>query len=227
MGGATGNLFIEEVISSDDVFKEARERLDIVEVAQRYGLQLDRHGKCLCPFHSEKTPSFTISREKQLWYCFGCNEGGDVIELTAKLLSLSRMDALRQLNDDFMLGLPLHNRPLTIAEKRRAAAQQAQRERARVLQERFDEWCQKACRTLTDYHRMLWYWRRDYAPQSEAAPLNPRFVYSLQQLDRAEYLCDILITGSGEELLDLYKTCGNEVNEIAAFIQHEADAATA
>ena len=74
---------------------------------------------------------------------------------------------------------------------------------------------------------MLWYWRRDYAPQSEAAPLNPRFVYSLWQLDRAEYLCDILITGSGEELLDLYKTCGNEVNEIAAFIQHEADAATA
>jgi DNA primase len=64
----------------DEVVDEIRSRCDIVDVIQGY-LPLKRTGnkfKALCPFHSEKTPSFTINQERQIYHCFGCGKGGDV-----------------------------------------------------------------------------------------------------------------------------------------------------
>lgn len=213
------------VIPSENLFKEARERLDIAAVAQRYGLSLDRHGKCLCPFHSEKTPSFSVSRAKGLWHCFGCGCGGDAVELAARLLRLSRIDALRRLNEDFGLGLPLRERPRTLAERRRAAEERAEREKHRRWQERFDAWCQDARRTVTTYRRLLWQWRRDYAPQGPDAPPDPRFVRALQELDHADFLCDGLQGSDGDALFTFYMLYRKEVNDIAAYLrEHGADA---
>ena len=64
----------------DEVIDEIRSRCDIVDVIQGY-LPLKRTGnkfKALCPFHTEKTPSFTINQERQMYHCFGCGKGGDV-----------------------------------------------------------------------------------------------------------------------------------------------------
>lgn len=64
----------------DEVIDEIRSRCDIIDVIQGY-LPLKRSGnkyKALCPFHTEKTPSFTINQEKQIYHCFGCGKGGDV-----------------------------------------------------------------------------------------------------------------------------------------------------
>lgn len=64
-------------------FEKVKEQYDIVEYARTY-IHLRKSGreyKGLCPFHGEKTPSFTIDPEKQLFYCHGCNEGGDIIKL--------------------------------------------------------------------------------------------------------------------------------------------------
>ena len=64
----------------DEVIDEIRSRCDIVDVIQGY-LPLKRNGnrfKALCPFHTEKTPSFTINQERQIYHCFGCGKGGDV-----------------------------------------------------------------------------------------------------------------------------------------------------
>lgn len=64
----------------DEVIDEIRSRCDIIDVIQGY-LPLKRFGnkyKALCPFHTEKTPSFTINQERQIYHCFGCGKGGDV-----------------------------------------------------------------------------------------------------------------------------------------------------
>ncbi len=60
--------------------EEIRNKADVVSTISDY-VKLKKRGKNflgLCPFHSEKDASFTVSQEKQLWHCFGCNEGGNV-----------------------------------------------------------------------------------------------------------------------------------------------------
>ena len=69
------------------LIREVKERVDIVKVAEYYGLKLNRAYKCVCPFHKEKTASLSISPSKQIWKCFGCGKGGDAISLVSELLN--------------------------------------------------------------------------------------------------------------------------------------------
>jgi DNA primase len=74
-------------MAAGDEVRQVKERLDIVEIVSAY-VRLQRAGReftGLCPFHSEKSPSFTVNREKQLWYCHGCSQGGDLIEFVQKV----------------------------------------------------------------------------------------------------------------------------------------------
>ncbi len=83
----------------DDKIEEIRRRADIASVIGEYVI-LKKAGKNflgLCPFHHEKTPSFTVSPDKQMFYCFGCSEGGNVFSFLMKLNNLTFPEAVRQL----------------------------------------------------------------------------------------------------------------------------------
>jgi DNA primase len=93
--------------------EELRERASIVDVVSEY-VQLNKRGANhlgLCPFHSEKTPSFSVSEAKKIYYCFGCNETGNAITFGMKMEGISFPEAVRSLAARF---------GVKIAEERRA-----------------------------------------------------------------------------------------------------------
>jgi DNA primase len=79
--------------------EQIKERLDLAEIIGEYVQlkQAGHHFKGLCPFHSEKTPSFVVSRDKGIWHCFGCNANGDVFSFIQQIEGLDFPAALKML----------------------------------------------------------------------------------------------------------------------------------
>ena len=87
---------------------EIRSRANIVDIISEY-VTFKKAGKnylALCPFHSEKTPSFHVNEEKQIFYCFGCQKGGDVITFLREINNLSFVEAVSQLAHRYGISLP-------------------------------------------------------------------------------------------------------------------------
>lgn len=83
---------------SDHKINEIRNRANIVDVISSF-IPLKRHGRNfmgLCPFHSEKTPSFVVSEQKQIFNCFGCHVGGDVFKFVKEYKSISFIEAVQE-----------------------------------------------------------------------------------------------------------------------------------
>lgn len=86
----------------EHLIDEVRQRADIVDVVSRY-VDLKRSGKNfkgLCPFHSEKTPSFNVSPDLQIFKCFGCGVGGNVFHFIQKIENLSFIEAVKRVADE-------------------------------------------------------------------------------------------------------------------------------
>jgi DNA primase len=112
---------------------DVRDRTNIVDVVKRY-VELKRAGtgswKGLCPFHTEKTPSFHVHETRQFFHCFGCGEKGDVFAFLSKIEQRSFAEVLRDLAQQAGVELP-EREPMSPGERR--ARQEAESERDRLL----------------------------------------------------------------------------------------------
>jgi len=93
---------------ADEIIQEVRDRVDIVELIGRH-LTLKKSGRNyvgLCPFHSEKTPSFNVNSDRQSYYCFGCNEGGSAFTFLMHVENLTFPEAVRTLARECGIDVP-------------------------------------------------------------------------------------------------------------------------
>ena len=93
---------------SEEIIEEVRSANDIVDVVSNY-VQLKRNGSNyfgLCPFHREKTPSFSVASEKQIFHCFGCGKGGNVIKFVMGVENISFVEAIQMLAERAKIDLP-------------------------------------------------------------------------------------------------------------------------
>ena len=92
----------------EELVEEIRSKNDIVDVISSY-VRLEKKGSSyfgLCPFHNEKSPSFSVSRQKQMYYCFGCGAGGNVFTFLMEYENFSFLEALKYLADRAGVELP-------------------------------------------------------------------------------------------------------------------------
>lgn len=106
--------------TSDEFVNQVRAAVDIVDVVGEY-VQLRKSGRAfvgLCPFHSEKSPSFNVNAERQFFHCFGCGAGGDIFSFLMKLEQLSFPEALHKLADRAGIAVPQTQQEEDTPEKR-------------------------------------------------------------------------------------------------------------
>lgn len=105
----------------EDKIEEVKARVNVVDVVSEY-VTLKKTGRNfvgLCPFHREKTPSFTVNPEKQIFYCFGCGEGGNAISFLMKINNMSFPESIRHLAGRMGITIPV--KKVTEGERRKAS----------------------------------------------------------------------------------------------------------
>ena len=110
------------MLYGDDIIEEVRSRNDIVDLISS-DVPLKRKGSSyfgLCPFHNEKSPSFSVSRDKQMYYCFGCGAGGNVFTFIMEYENFTFPEAVRYLAE--RAGMELPEQELSAEAKQQADA---------------------------------------------------------------------------------------------------------
>lgn len=181
--------------------QEVKDRADIVKVAEYFSINLNRANKACCPFHKEKTASFSISSTKQIYKCFGCNKGGDVISLVSELLNINQYEAAKQINDIFNLGIDFGMK----ANKFEIEKYQKKRQ----LEIEFKKWIDWAYDVLTTYYKLL----RNYIQTIDDFE-DARLIEACQNISRIESHIDYLLNADDKEKLIFYKRKREEVTRI-------------
>ncbi len=167
-------------------FQSLKDSITCVDVAERYGLEVDFSGMARCPFHDDHTPSLKLSRG---FHCFGCGAQGDVITFVSRLFGISAGDAAQKLAGDF--EIPVHLRgPPGIAEPNSGAE--------------LKQWTSAAKESLHRYYALLVLWKRELRPVNPDDPWNPLFVKALLNQATIREILHILEFGSKQEQQEIY-----------------------
>ena len=127
--------------------QEVKARVDIIKVAQYFGLNLNKVNKCRCLWHKENTASLSFSQSKQIFKCFGCGVGGDCITLVSKLLNINAYESAKQINNIFSLGVNFGGYTSKYEVNKYMQEQKAI--------ERFEKWRNETLQMLCDYLHSL------------------------------------------------------------------------
>lgn len=146
-----------------NLYEIVKTSVSVPEAAERYGLDVGRSGMTRCVFHDDRHPSMKLNED--YFYCFGCGEHGDVIDLTARLFGLSSREAAKKLTYDFGLS---PDKPPNVSR------------RLSRMQE------------LRDYRKRLRRWKAEFAPRSPGDEPDERYVEACKKLGYVEYLMDTL-----------------------------------
>lgn len=174
----------------------------IKDVVTHYGLEL-KHNACCCPFHVEKTPSFHINEQKQIFKCFGCGAGGDIFTFVMMFLNCGFKAALYEINTVFNLGKETGSRRPEIIRL----------EEERLKKQNFNKWILSTEIMLRDYYKHLKNAIR--FDTGCAGDADDECISAANRIDYIEYLHDLLISANtNKEKIEFYKTYAGEVKKI-------------
>lgn len=191
-----------------NVFGTVKTSINTREAAQRYGVEVNRQGKALCPFHNDRNPSLFVDDDH--YHCFACGEHGDVIDFTSKLYGLSMYDAAKKLAYDF--GITQDKPPDKAIQEKLNKKSEAQRLREN----------EKLCfSALLEYMKLLQTWMVVCAPRTPEDKVDSRFSEACHWLSYVEYLVDTLISGDSyerNEVIEMMMT-GGKLKKLQRYLE--------
>jgi len=182
-----------------DIFKECRKRITARQAAEFYGYRPNKTGFVVCPFHKEKTASLKFYDDGG-WHCFGCGKGGSSIDFVAQLFNLPPLEAVKKLDTDFRLSLPLGS-PAKPKERARARREIARRAGLDELYQAFENWRNTTVKDLNECIR-LGNLVEKYMDKPDN--LSSLAALALRERERAEYVADTLLFGTSDEQIQVW-----------------------
>lgn len=164
-----------------DIASQIKEQLTTGEVARHYGFLPNRSGFVRCPFHREKTASLKFYPGGRGWYCFGCHEGGNVINLVMHLYDIGFGQACLKLSSDFGLGLYREDTGQAAHKTVLNRWQKEQEERQRLEDE---------CQAIATDHRYFWQVSVHFRPENkdrEIGYIHPAYAEAVKKLPVLEH----------------------------------------
>lgn len=128
-----------------ELYRKVREAVSMQQVVEYFGLQANKKGWCVCPFHADKKPSLKIYPNGKGYYCFSCGAGGDPIKFAAQYRDVNNYEAAKGLAAAFQVPI---QEPVTYREKREAELARKRRQELSAFQQRAKMW-------LTAYRGLL------------------------------------------------------------------------
>ena len=193
-----------------NVFGTVKTSINTREAAARYGVEVNRHGKALCPFHNDRNPSLFVDDDH--YHCYAFGEHGDVIDFTAKLFGLKLYEAAQKLAYDF--GITQDKPPTKAMQEKQNRKSEAQRLREN----------EKLCfSALMAYMKFLQEWKVLYAPRTPEDDVDSRFSEACHWLPYVEYLVDLLIMGDSyerTEVIDMMMT-DSKLKKLQAYLKKQ------
>ena len=169
----------QERIKVMSTYTRIKQAVSVPEAAKHYGLAVNRNGMARCPFHPDKTPSLKLN--ENYFFCFGCQESGDVIDFTANLFQISQPQAVEKLVHDFGISMsPVTERKETSSLTEYPLVREFRKEEVSCV------------RVLNEYEQLLEFWKESCAPRIPGDPWDDRYVESCQMLPTVRYILDLL-----------------------------------
>lgn len=154
-----------------NMFESIKAAVTARQASESFGLTVNRSGMAICPFHEDHTPSLKLD---QRYYCFGCGATGDVIDFTARLFNVSNSNAAQILAEKF--GIQPESQTKTIPQIKPAAS--------------LHNLEQRCLFALVQYEKLLRFWKKHDAPQTQEEPFHDRFVEGCQRESFIAHLID-------------------------------------
>ena len=193
-----------------NVFEAVKGNVTARQAAELYGIQVNRHGMAVCPFHNDRNPSMKLDMR---FHCFACQADGDAVDFVSRFFGLPSKEAAMKLADDFSIPYDARRKPSVRPRIREPTPEQ------RCRQEE-----NRCFKVLSDYFHRLKAWKQQHAPKQPEDEWHPLFVEALQRGSYIEYLLDVLLYGTPEEKKALVVEQRKEVMKLEQrFAEHTAE----
>lgn len=177
------------------------------QVAEAYGLKVNRNGMACCPFHNDKHPSMKVDKN---FYCFACGAKGDVIHFVEKFFGITPYEAAKKLADDFEILMEKEQKKSKAISKQK----KSQKKNPYQLMQEFEKWEKYCIRILSEYLHLLEEWKLQYAPRYLEDEWKDEFLEACNRREITEYYLDILLDEDLGDRIEFVKNKGEEVKAI-------------